>query len=120
MIKAKQEFFWTTNLKGHGFHGGKPTMFYLTSEYYWLSVLPGKLNLFSWNWSSASKVMAIWMYDAENVEFKFSWLRRHLNRQFIVNEGLCWFLIPHSHQNLNCLKSGVDYSWFMGNDTGEE
>ena len=39
MIKAKLVFFWTSNLKGHGFHGDKPTIFYLTSEYYSLSVL---------------------------------------------------------------------------------
>ena len=43
MIKAKQIFFWTSNLKGHGFHGDKPTIFYLTSEYYSLSVLSAKL-----------------------------------------------------------------------------
>ena len=43
MIKAKQVFFWTSNLKGHGFHGGKATIFYLTSEYYSLSVLSAKL-----------------------------------------------------------------------------
>ena len=30
MIKAKQVFLWTSNLKGHGFHGDKATMFYLT------------------------------------------------------------------------------------------
>ena len=29
-------------------------------------------------------------------------------------------LIPHSHQNLSCLTSGVDYSRFIGNDTAEE
>ena len=29
-------------------------------------------------------------------------------------------LIPHSHQSLTCLKSGVDYSRFIGNDTAEE
>ena len=30
MIKAKQVFFGTSNLKGHGFHGEKATIFYLT------------------------------------------------------------------------------------------
>ena len=43
MIKAKQVFFWTSNLKGHRFHGDKATIFYLTSEYYSLSVLSAKL-----------------------------------------------------------------------------
>ena len=42
MIKAKQVFFLTYNLKGHGFHGEKTTIFYLTSEYYSLSVLSEK------------------------------------------------------------------------------
>ena len=42
MIKAKQIFFWTCKLKGHGFHGDKATIFYLTSEYYSLSVLSAK------------------------------------------------------------------------------
>ena len=35
-------FFLTSNLKGHCFHGNKATMFYLTSEYYSLSVLSAK------------------------------------------------------------------------------
>ena len=43
MIKAEQVFFWTSNLKDHGFQGNKATIFYLTSEYYSLSVLSGKL-----------------------------------------------------------------------------
>ena len=29
-------------------------------------------------------------------------------------------LILYSHQNLSCLKSGVDFSGFIGNDTVEE
>ena len=28
--------------------------------------------------------------------------------------------IPHSHQNLSCVKTGVDYSRFTVNDTAEE
>ena len=28
--------------------------------------------------------------------------------------------MPHSHQSLNCLRSSVDYSRFIGNDTAEE
>ena len=43
MIKAKQVFFWTSNLKGHGFHGDKATILYLTAKYYSLSVLSEKL-----------------------------------------------------------------------------
>ena len=30
------------------------------------------------------------------------------------------YLIPHLHQNLSCLKSGVDCSGFIGSDTAEE
>ena len=29
-------------------------------------------------------------------------------------------IIPHSHQNLSCTGSGVDYSRFIGNNTDEE
>ena len=43
MIKAKQVIFWTSNLKGHGFHGDKATIFYLTVKYYSFSVLFEKL-----------------------------------------------------------------------------
>ena len=43
MITAKQVFFWISNLKGHCFHGDKATIFYLTLEYYLLSVLSWKL-----------------------------------------------------------------------------
>ena len=65
MIKTKQVFFWTSNLKGYGFHGDKATILYLTLKYYSLSVLSEK-TLFYWNRSSKSKVMVIWMYNAEN------------------------------------------------------
>ena len=58
MIKAKQVFFWISNLKGHGFHGDKATILYLTLKYYSLSVAVWK-TLFSWNQSSKSKFMAI-------------------------------------------------------------
>ena len=44
MIKAKQVFFWTSNLKGHGFHWDKATILYLTLKYYSLSVLSEKLH----------------------------------------------------------------------------
>ena len=43
MIKAKQVFFWTSNLKGHGFHGDKTTIWHLTLKYYSLSGLSEKL-----------------------------------------------------------------------------
>ena len=43
MIKAKLVFLETSNLKGHGFHGDKATIFHMTSEYYSLSVLSAKL-----------------------------------------------------------------------------
>ena len=46
MIKAKQVFFRTSNLKGHGCHGDKATILYLTSKYYSLSVLSEKLHFF--------------------------------------------------------------------------
>ena len=43
MIKAKQVFFETSNVKSHGFHGDTATIVLLTSEYYSLSVLSAKL-----------------------------------------------------------------------------
>ena len=43
MIKAKQVFSQSSNLKGHGFHGDKATILSLTSKYYSLSVLFEKL-----------------------------------------------------------------------------
>ena len=43
MIKAKQVFFRTSNLKGHGFYGDKATILHLTLKYYSLSVLSEKL-----------------------------------------------------------------------------
>ena len=43
MIKAKPIFFWTSRLKGHGFHDDKATILFLTSECHSLSVLSEKL-----------------------------------------------------------------------------
>ena len=43
MIKAKQVFFWTSNLKDHSFHVDIATIFYLTSNYLSLSLLSEKL-----------------------------------------------------------------------------
>ena len=42
MIKTKQVFLRTSDLKGHGFHGEKATILYLTLKYYSLSVLSEK------------------------------------------------------------------------------
>ena len=39
MIKAKQVFFWTPNLKAYGFHKDKATILYLTLKYYCLCCL---------------------------------------------------------------------------------
>ena len=58
MIKAKQVFFWTSNLKGHGFHGDKATIFCLTQDLLFIICAVWK-TLFSGNRSSTSKVMAI-------------------------------------------------------------
>ena len=46
MIEAKQELFWTSNLKGYVFHSDEATIFYLTSGNYSLSVLSAKLYSF--------------------------------------------------------------------------
>ena len=43
MIKSKQVFFWTSNLKGRSIHGNKATVLCLTSKYYSMSVLSEKL-----------------------------------------------------------------------------
>ena len=43
MIKAKQVFLRTSNLKGLSFHGDMAAIFYLTPEYYSLSLLSVKL-----------------------------------------------------------------------------
>ena len=40
--------------------------------------------------------------------------------KFLEKEKVITTLIPHSHLNLSCLRSGVDCSRFIGNDTGEE
>ena len=42
MIKAKQVFFSTSNLKGHDFNGDKATILYLIYKYHSLSVLSEK------------------------------------------------------------------------------
>ena len=83
MIKARQVLFWTFNLKGHGFHGDKAAILYLTLKYYSLSVLSEKLDFLE----ISSVNQKLWpfkcMHNAENVELKFSRLRRHFNVTFI-------------------------------------
>ena len=76
MIKAKQVFFWTSDLKGHGFHGDKATIFYLTSEHYSLSVLSAKLYFLGIS-PVHQKLRPCMMLEC--VKFKFSWPRRYLN-----------------------------------------
>ena len=55
MIKAKQTFLCSYNLEGYGFHGNKATILiwprYIVSAVW--------KTLFSWNQTSASKVMVI-------------------------------------------------------------
>ena len=73
MIKAKQVFFvlliWKVTV----------SMVTKLSFCIWpqniIQFLGCLKNLFSWNLSSTSNVMATWMYDAENVEVKFSRLK---------------------------------------------
>ena len=43
MIKAKQAFFWSSNLESYGFHGNKVTSLFWIQEYYTLSVLSEKI-----------------------------------------------------------------------------
>ena len=65
MIKAKQVFFWTSNLKGQW------QRYNLLPDIGILFIICAACKtLFSWNQSSTSKVMAIYTYDAENVEFQ--------------------------------------------------
>ena len=80
MIKAKQVFFRTYNLKGHGLHGDH---FYLTSEYYPLYVLSGKLNFL--------EIGPVNQKLSEDLELKFSRLRRYL-RVRVVKIVCKWFL----------------------------
>ena len=96
MIKDKQ-VFWTSNLKGYGFYGDKATIFYLTLEYYSLSVLSAKLYF-----------LEIGPVHQKLWPFKCMMLKT-LNSNFLDWED-----------TLNCLESDVDYSWFIGNDTVEE
>ena len=58
MIKDKQVFFWTSNLKGHGFHRDKGTIFFFDFKILIIVCAVWK-TLFYWNRSSESKVMAI-------------------------------------------------------------
>ena len=61
MIKAKQVFFWTSNLKGHSFHGDKANILSLTLKCYSLCVLYEKIyirqisQIFSSDWEDTLK-----------------------------------------------------------------
>ena len=90
MIKAKQEFFWTCNLRDYSVHGNKATISYLTSGYYSLTMPSAKLYFLEIK-SSTWKVMVIQVCDAENFEFKFS-VRRHLKGTFKGWEQYWWSL----------------------------
>ena len=84
MIKAKQVFVWISNLEGHGFYDDKATIFYLTSEYYSLSVLSAKFYFLK-----ISPVhQKLW-------QFKCMMLKT-LNSNFLNWEDtLRWFIFPH-------------------------
>ena len=69
MIKAKQTFFFTSNLEDYSFHGNKATILCLASKYYLLAVLPAKCYFF---------ILIKWIKNYENSEFKFS---RHIKVQ---------------------------------------
>ena len=58
MIKAKQVFYWTSNLKGHSFHGDKATIFLFDFIILFIVCAVWK-TLFSWNRYCKSKVIAI-------------------------------------------------------------
>ena len=58
MIKVKQVFFWTFNLKSNGFHGDKATNFLLELGILFIICAVCKA-LFSWNRFSTPKGMAI-------------------------------------------------------------
>ena len=88
MIKAKQAFFLASNFKGYGFHGDKATIFYLTSEHYWLSVLSGKLYFLE----IGPVHQTLWPFKCmmlKTLNSNFSRLRRHLQTKRLC-EG--WLL----------------------------
>ena len=58
MIKVKQVFFWTSNLKGHDFYGDKATIFLFDFIILFIVCAVWK-TLFSWNRFSKSNVIAI-------------------------------------------------------------
>ena len=78
MIMAKQVFFRTSNLGGHGFHWDKATILHLTLKYYSLSVLSKKLYFLEIS-PINEKLRPFKCMVLKNVEFKFSRLRRHLS-----------------------------------------
>ena len=70
MIKAKQRFFWTSKLEGYCFHGSKATILFFKFVIIFIVWAVWKI-LFSWNQFNISKVMVIWMYNAEILNQNF-------------------------------------------------
>ena len=63
MIKAKQVFFWTSNLKGHGFHGDKATILYLTLNIiHCLCCLKNFISLKSVKWIKSYGHLNVWCW----------------------------------------------------------
>ena len=87
MIKAKQVFFLTSNLKGHRFHGDKATILYLTLKYYSLSVLSEKLYFLEIG-PVNQKLQSFKCMMLKTLNSKFSRLRRHLDSVYFF---------PHSN-----------------------
>ena len=50
MIKAKLSFFWTSNSEGHGYHGNKGTILFLSSVNVPMSVISEKLYFVEISW----------------------------------------------------------------------
>ena len=53
-------------------------------------------------------------------EDKRRWSLSPVGKRPSVIRRARFYLVLYSHQNLSCLKSGVDISGFIGNDTVEE
>ena len=81
MIKPKQVLFWTSNLKNGtvSMVTKLPFCIWPQNIIHCLCCLKNLIFL-TFIRSSTSKVMVILMYGAENVEFKFFPLKRHLRR----------------------------------------
>ena len=63
MIEAKQVFFWTSNLKGHGSHGDKATIFYLRRNIiHYLLCLPKFILLKSVQYIKSYGHLNVWCW----------------------------------------------------------